>query len=210
MPQNFEASYTWSIPSPKGVSGVLGWASSGWELGGIIQANSGTPFTTTIAPDPLGLNSTDPIDYPDRVRGCNPIHRGVNYLNLNCFSLPLETASLVGKCIPFGALASPPQPIPGTCANLMGNSGRNSMVGPRLVNFDMSLLKDNPVMRISETFNVQFRAEVFNALNRSNFNPPVANYALFDGNGLTIPGTGQITSTATTSRQIQFALKLVW
>jgi hypothetical protein len=92
----------------------------------------------------------------------------------------------------------------------MGNSGRNSLVGPRLVNFDMSLLKDNPVMRISETFNVQFRAEVFNALNRSNFNPPVANYFIFDGNGVTIPGAGQITSTATTSRQIQFALKVVW
>jgi hypothetical protein len=210
VPQNFEASYTWGIPSPKGVSGVLGWASSGWELGGIIQANSGTPFTTTIAPDPLGLNSTDPIDYPDRVRGCNPIHGGVNYLNLNCFSLPRETGPVAGKCSPFGVFATPAAPIPGTCANLMGNSGRNSLVGPRLVNFDMSLLKDNPVMRISETFNVQFRAEVFNALNRSNFNPPVANYFIFDGNGVTIPGAGQITSTATTSRQIQFALKVVW
>ena len=92
----------------------------------------------------------------------------------------------------------------------MGNAGRNSLVGPRLINFDMSLLKDNPVKRISEAFNVQFRAEVFNSLNHSNFNPPVANYAIFDGNGVIIPGAGQITSTATTSRQIQFALKLVW
>jgi hypothetical protein len=52
--------------------------------------------------------------------------------------------------------------------------------------------------------------EVFNALNHSNFNPPTANYVIFDGNGVVIPGAGQITSTATTSRQIQFALKLVW
>jgi outer membrane receptor protein involved in Fe transport len=208
--QNFVASYTWDIPSPKRVSGVLGWASSGWEFGGIFQANTGTPFTTTIAPDPLGLNSSDPIDYPDFVRGCNPVQGGVNYLNLNCISLPLQTPSLAGRCSPFGAFASPAQPVAGTCANLMGSAGRNSLVGPRLINFDMSLFKDNPIKRISEAFNVQFRLEVFNALNRSNFNPPVANYVIFDGNGVAIPGAGQITSTATTSRQIQFALKLVW
>ena len=48
VPHNLEVSYTWDIPSPKGVSGVLGWASSGWEFGGIFQASSGTPFTPII------------------------------------------------------------------------------------------------------------------------------------------------------------------
>jgi hypothetical protein len=209
--QNFVASYTWDIPGPKGLSGVLGWASSGWEFGGIFQANGGTPFTTIIGPDPLGLNNTDPAAFPDFVRGCNPVHGGVNYLNVNCFSLPLETPSLAGKCSPFGAFAQPtPQPIPGTCANLLGSAGRNSLVGPRLVNFDMSLFKDNPIKRFSETFNVQFRVEVFNAFNHSNFNPPTANEAIFDGNGAPVGGAGQITSTATTSRQMQFALKVIW
>jgi hypothetical protein len=190
---------------------VLGWASSGWEFGGIFQANSGTPFTPIIGPDPLGLNNTDPFDFPDFVRGCNPVHGGVNDLNVNCFSLPRERPSLAGKCSPFGAFAQPtPQPIPGTCANLMGNAGRNSLVGPRLINFDMSLFKDNPVKRISETFNAQFRVEVFNAFNHTNFNPPTDNLAIFDGDGVLIGGAGQITSTATTSRQIQFALKLIW
>ena len=74
----------------------------------------------------------------------------------------------------------------------------------------MSSFKDNPVKRISETFNAQFRVEMFNILNHSNFNPPVANLAIFDGNGVIVPGAGQITSTSTTSRQIQFALKLIW
>jgi hypothetical protein len=210
VPQNLTVSYTWDIPSPQSASGVLRWASSGWELGGILQANSGTPFTPTIAPDPLGLNNTDPLDFPDVTRGCNLIHGGVDYLNLNCFSLPLERGPVVGKCSPFGAFASPAAPIAGTCANLMGNAGRNSIIGPALVNFDTSLFKDNPVKRISETFNAQFRVEMFNVLNHTNFNPPVANYAIFDGNGVIVPGAGQITSTATTSRQIQFALKLIW
>jgi len=88
------------------------------------------------------------------------------------------------------------------------------VVGPKIVNFDMSLFKDNHVKRISETFNAQFRAEVFNALNHTNFNGPVSSTgccnAIFDGNGAPVPGAGQILSTATTSRQVQFALKLVW
>jgi hypothetical protein len=88
----------------------------------------------------------------------------VNYLNLHCFSHPLETGPVVGKCIPFGALNSPPQLIAGTCANLFGSGGRSSVVGPKIVNIDMSLFKDNHVKPISETFNAQFPAEVFNAL----------------------------------------------
>jgi hypothetical protein len=209
--QIFTLSYTWDIPNPTGLSGALGWAARGWGLGGIFQANTGVPFTAVIGPDPLGLNSTDPFDFPNRAAGCNPIHGGVDYLNLRCFTLPLETPALAGKCDAFGAHAQPaPVPIPGTCANLLGNSGRNSVVGPALVNFDMSLFKNNSVKRISEQFNVQFRMEIFNSLNHANLSPPTANNAIFDGNGVPVPGAGLITSTITASRQIQFALKVIW
>jgi hypothetical protein len=63
--------YTREIPSPKGACGVLGSASSRWEFGGRVQANTGKSFTPTISGDPLGMNRNDPIDFPDRVRGCN-------------------------------------------------------------------------------------------------------------------------------------------
>jgi hypothetical protein len=54
---------------------------------------------------------------------------------------------------------------------------------------------------------LQFRAEIFNLLNRANFNTP--NLIVFTPSGLS--GTaGAITSTSTTSRQVQFALKLLW
>jgi carboxypeptidase family protein/TonB-dependent receptor-like protein len=209
--QIFTLSYTWDIPSPTHLSGAFGWAARGWGLGGILQANGGVPFTAVIGPDPLGLNNTDPVDFPNRATGCNPIHGGVNYLNLQCFSLPLETPALAGKCDAFGTHAQPaPVPIPGTCANLLGDSGRNSVVGPALVNFDMSLFKNNSVKRISEQFNAQFRIEIFNSLNHANLSPPTANNAIFDGNGVSVPGAGDITSTATASRQIQFALKVIW
>ena len=92
----------------------------------------------------------------------------------------------------------------------MGNSGRNTLVGPRLVNLDFSLFKNNPIKRISEQFNVQFRFEVFNILNHANFNPPTANNVVFDGTGAPVGGAGQLNSTSTTSRQLQFAIKFVW
>ena len=204
---NFVLSYTWDVPGPKALSGPLGWASNGWELGGILNAASGTPFTVIISPDPLGLNSTDPFDFPTLKAGCNPVQGGVNYLNVNCFGLPLATPAIASRCTPFiGAGGG----IPGTCANLLGGIGRNSLVGPGLLNFDMSLDKNNYIRRISETFNVQFRMEVFNILNHTNFNPPTANNAMFDGNGNPVDGAGLLDSTATTSRQVQFAIKVIW
>jgi hypothetical protein len=207
-------SYTWEIPNPKMSFAALRWAAGGWELGGILQANTGVPFTPTIGGDPLGLGNTDPFDFPNYVKGCNPIHGGVNYLNLNCFALPAASellAPFAALCTPFGANAQPtPQPIAGTCSNLVGNASRNSLVGPSLVNFDFSLFKNNPMKRISETFNVQFRVEIFNSLNHANFNPPTSNNQIFDGNGALLGTAGTITGTATTSRQIQFALKFVW
>ena len=63
---------------------------------------------------------------------------------------------------------------------------------------------------ILETFNAQFRAEIFNNFNRANFASPTDNLAVFDQNGQSIPSVGLIDSTQTTPRQIQFALKLIW
>jgi hypothetical protein len=214
---NVVLSYTWDIPNPKAPN-VLGWAASGWEFGGIFSANSGVPFTVTIAPDPLGMNSTDGFSFPDKVRGCNPVQGGINYVNLNCFTLPAATPAIAAQCQPFGfvsaALPPPSVPspgIPGTCANLLGNGGRNSITGPGLVNVDMSLFKNNYVRRISEQFNVQFRMEIFNILNHANFNPPTSNSQIFNGDGSTTGLTpGLLDATATTSRQVQFALKVIW
>jgi hypothetical protein len=66
------------------------------------------------------------------------------------------------------------------------------------------------VRRVSENFNAQFRAEFFNILNHTNFASPTDNLAVFDQGGNAVPSAGLITSTQTTSRQIQFALKLIW
>jgi hypothetical protein len=99
------------------------------------------------------------------------------------------------------------------CFNLRGNSGRNIMIGPGLTNLDFSIFKNNPVKRISENFNIQFRAEFFNILNRPNFGVPDlanGNDDIFDATGAVNPTAGLLTTTTTDPREIQFALKLIW
>ena len=95
-------------------------------------------------------------------------------------------------------------------ANLYGNLGRNTVIGPGLSNLDFSLFKNSRIQRISENFNVQFRAEFFNVFNRANFASPTDNRTVFDQTGSPTSGAGLITSTQTPSRQIQFALELIW
>jgi hypothetical protein len=97
------------------------------------------------------------------------------------------------------------------CANLLGNAGRNTLIGPKLVNLDFSATKNNPIHRISETFNVQFRAEIFNILNHSNFAPPepINGAGIFSATGATITN-GFMDNLTTQPRDVQFAIKMIW
>jgi hypothetical protein len=96
-----------------------------------------------------------------------------------------------------------------------GNVGRDTLTGPGLSEVDLSLDKRIPV---TERLNLQFRGEIFNPLNRANFNAPnpivftsaTFNAATGAASATPSPTAGLITSTTTTSRQIQFGLKLLW
>jgi hypothetical protein len=97
------------------------------------------------------------------------------------------------------AFIAPPATI-----GFYGNVGRDTYRGPGLATWDFSVLKDS---KLRERLNLQFRAEIFNLLNRANFNTP--NLIVFTPSG--VSGTaGAITSTSTSSRQVQLALKLLW
>jgi hypothetical protein len=213
---NLAVNYTWYVPSSEHAQAWASWATSGWQISGIISARSGLPFTPLLGGggDPLGLNNADPFDYPDRLRGqgCqSQVNPGsVNYLRVNCFALPLATLAIAAQCVPFQP-GGPPNPVsPGTCSNLLGNGGRNEINGPGLVEFDFALIKNNQIKRISENFNVQFRVETFNLFNHANFNSPIDNSQLFDQTGDPIAGAGMIDSTSTSAREIQFGIKLIW
>jgi hypothetical protein len=179
----------WQVPSPRDADGVR-WLVSGWQVGGIYQVSSGLPFTPMIGGNPLGLQTAYPFDFPDRVfgAGCeSAVNPGnpVNYIRTPCFSFP-------------------------TPATRMVNAGLNSLIGPGLSNFDLSLFKNNYIKRISDSFNIQFRAEFFNVLNHTNFSPPVVNNDFYAANGAAVTTAGLITTTSTSSRQLQFALKIIW
>jgi hypothetical protein len=101
---------------------------------------------------------------------------------------------------------------PPSNSNFYGNLGRDTYEGPGLATWDFSVFKDT---RVREGMNLQFRAELFNLLNRANFNTPnLITYVLNAAPNTTVPEqsptAGQIIATSTTSRQIQFGLKLLW
>lgn len=186
--QNGVISVLWAVPGAPGRSGFTGWAANGWQIGGIYNASSGAPFTPIIDGDPLGLNSSAFFAFPNVVPGCDRTNSGnvKHYINTACYTMP----------------------APG----VLGNSSRNSIVGPGLSDLDMSFVKNNTFHRW-ERLNLQFRAEIFNILNHTNFAPPLAtvgNTSLFDQTGAPLASAGQITSTQTTSRQIQLALKVTF
>ncbi len=195
----------WEVPGPK--SGPMSYVLGGWELGTIVTVTSGSAFTPTVGGggDPLGtgFNGDFSMDFASIVKGCNPIHGGVNYLNLNCFTYAQAPSQTFYNANCNLAAAYP------TCLNLLGNAGRNSLYGPGLATVDFSVFKNFHLTKISEAFNVQFRAEFFNILNHTNFQAP--NF-LTDNNNNSVdqPNGGILASTATTSRQIQLGLKLIW
>jgi len=205
---------TWLVPQLHALSGPAAWLVNGWQLGAIYKANDGVPFTATFGTDgdPLGLRGSDTWDFPNRLvgPGCgtlvNPGNPN-NYIKTQCFAVPTAPSAAFYKANCDPAFGKFPE-----CFNLRGNSGRNILIGPGTSNLDFSVFKNNYIKRISENFNIQFRAEFFNILNHANFAVPAnpGNTDIFDSTGAPTGVAGLLTSTTTTAREIQFALKVVW
>jgi hypothetical protein len=187
---NLTINYVWDIPTPASFKGPAKAILGNWETNGILTVLSGTPFTVLVQGDQLGQNNTDPYQYPDRVNGpgcANPVNpqNADRYVKIECFTSPNPSYRI-------------------------GNAGRNSAIGPGLIDMDFSLFKNIPIPKISEAFKAQFRTEVFNIFNRPNFTSPNDNRVIIDSSGNALPGAGAITLTNTDARLIQFALKLSW
>jgi outer membrane receptor protein involved in Fe transport len=215
---------SWQLPTIKPASSALAWAANGWELGAIFKANDGPPFTPTFGTDgdPLGIGSTDTWAFPSYsgAPGCGSLinsRNPNNYIKTDCFAIPTAPASFAAQCVDAPGAAAPPPAGQVYCINLRGTAGRNSIPGPGLMNLDFSLFKNNYIRKISESFNVQFRAEIFNILNHPNFALPVSpdNTDIFDSTGASLNppdngAAGVLKSTTTESRELQFALKVIW
>ena len=185
----------YALPVAQGqplANGLQGWRSklvSGWSVASILTAQSGFPFTPQLSYNPSNTGDTR-----------NPVRP---FLNPN-FTGPVVLGNPNQWFNPAAFIAPP------SASGFSGNAGRDTYIGPALATWDFSVLKETA---LRERLNLQFRAEIFNLLNRANFNTP--NLIVFTpptATNLTgLSGTaGAITSTSTTSRQIQLGLKLLW
>ncbi len=188
-------SVLYELPFGRGqryANGSRGFASvaiGGWSVSSIITAQTGFPFTPQLSYNPSNNGDTR-----------NPVRPFLN---------PNFTGSVVlgnpNQWFNPNAFIAPP-----ATSGFYGNVGRNTYIGPGLTTWDFSVLKDT---KLRERLNLQFRAEIFNLLNHTNFNTPnlIAFTPPTAANPSGVSGTaGAITSTSTSSRQVQFALKLLW
>jgi hypothetical protein len=158
----------------------------GWQLTPILSVSTGLPLTPTVGFDiTCGSNNTC-TSRPDLAANCSLYaNQSFNqWFNPACYSVP----------------------APG----LFGNLPRQSLVGPNLRTLDLSLLKDTA---LRENFRIQFRAEAFNILNRTNLGGPstgLYSAGAVAGTGNSLATAGQITSTVTTARQLQMSVKVVF
>jgi hypothetical protein len=174
-------SATYQLPFARTAKGLMGHIAGGWQLNGIATMLSGFPLTPQDGSNRSGDGDTRNPDRP----------------NMN----PSFTGSVI-KGAP-GQWYDPNAFVlstPGT----WGTLGRGVYRGPGLGEVDISLFKNTS---ITERTSLQFRAECFNIQNRANFGTP--NAVVFS-NGSPSPSAGLITSTVTSSRQIQFGLKLLF
>jgi hypothetical protein len=182
----FVLSYQWSLPFLQHSGSWYGHVLGNWQLNGIVTAMSGTPFTVFDsndvslqgqAPEISGFSSNRPnvIGNPN-----SGPHTTAQWFNVNAFQRIAQ---------------DPNSPV-----QQFGNEGRNAVQGPGYVNWDFSAFKN---IRLTESKEVQFRGELFNVLNHTNFRLPVSD--------ISAPSTafGHIQSDVS-PRVIQVALKFLF
>ena len=188
IPHRFVASVLYQLPFGKGQQflnrgGVLNQVVGGWEFSTITTAQSGA-VTETSSWDSAGVVFSPSGERLNCLAGVNQVTPNPNavggrgWWNAAAFSNPV--------------------------AGTFGNCGRDNLRGPRTVNFDFSAIKHFP---ITERHSLQFRVEMFNAPNHVELGTPGS--ISWGGSSSVAPPSnfGVITSTFTTMRQIQLALK---
>ena len=198
-PQRLVLSYQYDLPSPASKASLRGRALGGWAVAGVttIQAGQFMTITQQNVTNAFGID-TPQGDRPQMAAGCTNSQLATpgkvtdridNFLNINC-------------------VTSPPV-ITADGGTGFGNIGVGAVRGPDQRNFDIVVLKNT---RLSERFNIDFRAEFFNAFNTPQFSNPNNLNAGASVAGTFVPDPtstyGHITATNVNPRLIQFALKL--
>jgi hypothetical protein len=178
---NFNVGGVYSLPKIRPFGEKIG---NGWQLSTIFTALSGRPFTPLLS----GSDNSGQGLIGNSIR---PSYDGtpIRYNTRNPDQYVVETyiTDPATQFDPCGrtAAGTPLTPFYLPCSGV-GNARRNSLIGPGLVQWDMSLIKNT---KINERLNVELRWEVFNVLNRGNF-------FYFPNNIVTASDFGQITKTS--------------
>ncbi|HEY6446897.1 MAG TPA: carboxypeptidase regulatory-like domain-containing protein [Acidobacteriaceae bacterium] len=178
----FVGSYEWALPFWNHAENWYRWGLGGWQLNGIATLMNGTPFTVFDSNDVAAQGSAPEItgfsaQRPDLVGNPNSGRRVVNsWLNTSAFQRLDPTAN----------------------AGQFGTEGRNVNIGPGYADWDFTALKN---FKVTESTQFQFRAELFDVLNRTNFRLPDSD--------ISSPTFNHILE-AEAPRQVQFALKFMY
>lgn len=198
-PADFDTRHSWTfntlyqLPST-GLHGI-GRVLDGWRLGTILTLKSGLPFSPILS----GNRSRSLVegggakDRPDLISG-----RDASDIVLGGPNRYFDPSAYSIQAVGF-----------------LGTSSRNFLPGPGVANWDFSLTKEIPFSLVGEGARWEFRAEIFNLLNRANFSYPIAGATVYTADQTRATTTplstaGTIDRTNTAARQIQLGLKLVF
>jgi len=151
---NIAFSYVWNFPAIKGSDLVVRQIVNGWQTTGILAVHSGDALNITVGADTSLAGLGTGIDVPNRIAsgyggsactyGTAATTTCTNYLDPTAFTRPAN--------------------------DTFGNLKKDSLVGPRYIDWDGSLKRDFGLGR--ESTNLEFRAEYFNLLNHTNLGDP--------------------------------------
>jgi hypothetical protein len=150
--------YNYEVPFMKSQRGIIGHFLGGWEAAGLTTYESGTPYSVANGQDADGLGGAG--DRPDYNPAGRPGVRAVpdsssptGYVNPEDGRKPIDPKDAQYIGLPAND---------GKKRTRTGNLGRNTLRGPGLKNWDLNAIKN---IRISERFQLQFRAEFYNVFN---------------------------------------------
>ena len=186
---NFRLSGIYELPfgktKPFLSHGFVALIAGGWQVNSILSLYTGTPFSVTASA--TSLNAPGNSQVADQVKSQVAMPEGVG----------------------LGASWFDPTAFASITAARFGNAGLNILRGPGVANLDLGLFRS---FHLAERWNLQFRAEAFNATNTPHFNNPAANVSNMtlnsDGSIRSLGGFSQVTGAANDSRQVRFALRL--
>lgn len=160
-----------------------------WDVSGILTLQSGHPFTVSRGIPQSGTVPSGGSDRPDMVS--DPFVAGPVAANPGCVA-PSEVQTALNWFNPCAFMAAPGR---------FGTAPRGNMIGPRLDNLDLSLLREIPFS--GEARRLRVELQVFNVFNAAHYNLPVAN---FDSKNF----SKILQANAGSPRQVQIGVKYIF